>query len=80
MPEPEVNGSRRPAFTRRRLLIGSGAVGIGVVVAAVTGRSEGGGPSTPATARTDVAPGPLVPDPDGVLDLPDGFQYRILSR
>jgi uncharacterized protein len=24
--------------------------------------------------------GPLVPDPNGVLDLPRGFQYRILSR
>jgi secreted PhoX family phosphatase len=80
VPEPEVDGSRGPAFTRRRLLIGSGAVGIGVVVAAVTGRSEGGEPSTPTTARTDVAPRSLVPDPDGVLDLPDGFEYRILSR
>ena len=24
--------------------------------------------------------GPLVPDPDGVFDLPEGFSYRIISR
>ena len=24
--------------------------------------------------------GPLVPDPDGILDLPEGFSYRILER
>jgi len=24
--------------------------------------------------------GPLVPDPGGILDLPDGFTYRVLSR
>ncbi|MGO4419414.1 alkaline phosphatase PhoX [Streptomyces sp. MCAF7] len=24
--------------------------------------------------------GPLVPDPDGLLDLPEGFRYRVLSR
>ncbi|KOG85438.1 Tat pathway signal sequence domain protein, partial [Streptomyces varsoviensis] len=24
--------------------------------------------------------GPLVPDPDGLLDLPKGFRYRVLSR
>lgn len=25
-------------------------------------------------------PGPLLPDPDGFLDLPEGFSYRVLSR
>lgn len=28
-----------------------------------------------------IAPyGPLIPDPDGILDLPKGFQYQIISR
>jgi secreted PhoX family phosphatase len=25
-------------------------------------------------------PGPLLPDPNGVLDLPEGYSYRVLSR
>ncbi|MDE2742926.1 MAG: hypothetical protein OXI58_15140, partial [Gemmatimonadota bacterium] len=24
--------------------------------------------------------GPLVPDPGGILDLPEGFSYRVLAR
>lgn len=31
------------------------------------------GPSTPGF-------GPLVPDPEGVLDLPQGFSYKVISR
>jgi secreted PhoX family phosphatase len=38
-------------------------------------------PALPAAARSDVAPfGPLLPDPDRILDLPAGFSYRIVSR
>lgn len=34
-----------------------------------------------ASAKTGSGPyGPLVPDPEGVLDLPKGFSYRVLSR
>jgi secreted PhoX family phosphatase len=33
-----------------------------------------------ATAASDASYGPLLPDPEGLLDLPQGFSYRILSR
>ncbi|MQA97009.1 MAG: DUF839 domain-containing protein [Streptosporangiales bacterium] len=33
-----------------------------------------------AQAVTKDGYGPLVPDPDGLLDLPKGFSYRVLSR
>jgi secreted PhoX family phosphatase len=38
-------------------------------------------PATSAAGRTyDAAVGPLRPDPDRLLDLPEGFNYRIVSR
>ena len=38
--------------------------------------------SSGASGGAPVAPGfgPLLPDPDGILDLPEGFTYSILSR
>jgi secreted PhoX family phosphatase len=67
----------RPA-TRRQVLARSGALGIGIAftgslpelfagTAAAQGPGHGGY-------------GPLVPDPRGLLDLPKGFRYRVLSR
>ena len=45
-----------------------------LAVAAVT-------PSIPLLARSETARfGPLRPDPDGLIDLPHGFGYRIVSR
>ena len=32
-----------------------------------------------ATSLAGAGYGPLVPDPDGLLDLPEGFSYRVLS-
>lgn len=32
-----------------------------------------------ANARTSAGYGPLVPDPNGMLDLPEGFSYRLIS-
>jgi secreted PhoX family phosphatase len=40
--------------------------------------------ASPPLARTacagDIGAGPLRPDPDELLDLPDGFSYRVVSR
>jgi secreted PhoX family phosphatase len=40
--------------------------------------------ASPPLARTacagDIGTGPLRPDPDELLDLPDGFSYRVVSR
>jgi secreted PhoX family phosphatase len=67
-------------LTRRQLLARSGALGLGV---ALSGSVE-------ALFRTTAAYGtpggeaygygPLLPDPNGVLDLPEGFSYRTFSR
>ena len=38
-------------------------------------------PSIPSLARSETSPlGPLRPDPGELIDLPDGFNYRIVSR
>ncbi|AKU18349.1 alkaline phosphatase PhoX [Luteipulveratus mongoliensis] len=62
------------SLSRRTFLVTTGATGLSL---ALTGRAEAlhsvqAGPST--------GYGPLVPDPAGVLDLPKGFRYQVLSR
>ena len=54
---------------------------------ALTGTAFGGllaaGCSTSASTLANSSTnrfGPLVPDPEGVLDLPQGFSYRVISR
>ncbi|QNE74125.1 DUF839 domain-containing protein [Streptomyces finlayi] len=67
--------ARRPA-TRRQVLAGSGAAAVSV---AFTGAfSELFAGTSAAVGHSGY--GPLVPDPDGLLDLPKGFRYRVLSR
>ncbi len=62
--------------SRRQFLSRAGAA---VVVA---GSVEALFAAQPAAGTTGPAAGygPLVPDPDGILDLPRGFRYTILSR
>ncbi|MCF6526469.1 alkaline phosphatase PhoX [Streptomyces sp. JJ36] len=65
--------------TRREVLATSGALGAGIAFAGSIPEVFAG------TARAVGRPGgdgygPLVPDPDGLLDLPRGFRYRVLSR
>ncbi|MEU0116411.1 alkaline phosphatase PhoX [Streptomyces bobili] len=65
--------------TRRQILARTGALGVGI---AFTGALSELFPGT-ATAAQDLGHsgyGPLVPDPHGLLDLPKGFRYRVLSR
>lgn len=70
--------------TRRQILARTGALGAGI---AFSGALSELFPGT-ATAAQDLAAqdlghsgyGPLVPDPHGLLDLPKGFRYRVLSR
>ncbi|MFF8192857.1 PhoX family protein [Streptomyces bobili] len=65
--------------TRRQILARTGALGAGI---AFSGALSELFPGT-ATAAQDLGHsgyGPLVPDPHGLLDLPKGFRYRVLSR
>jgi uncharacterized protein len=60
---------------RRSFLLRAGGAGLGL---AFTGSLTPVVGSSGAAGR--VGYGPLVPDPDGILDLPRGFRYRLLSR
>ncbi|MEE1831113.1 alkaline phosphatase PhoX [Streptomyces sp. SP17KL33] len=66
-------------MTRRQALARSGA---GVAGIAFTGALSELFVGT-ATAQSPLGHsgyGPLIPDPNGLLDLPKGFRYRVLSR
>lgn len=70
------SASAQPSATRRQVLAGSGAA---VATIAFTGAFTELFAGTSA-ARGHAGYGPLVPDPGGLLDLPKGFRYRVLSR
>ncbi|MET9607747.1 alkaline phosphatase PhoX [Streptomyces sp. NPDC006512] len=56
----------------RRSLLAAGAVSFSGALGALF--------ATGTPARADRGYGPLLPDPRGLLDLPAGFSYRVLSR
>ncbi|MFF5256304.1 PhoX family protein [Streptomyces leeuwenhoekii] len=64
--------------TRRRMLARTGALGVSIAFAGNLSELFAG--TAAAQAPGDGGYGPLVPDPDGLLDLPEGFRYRVLSR
>lgn len=71
-------------YTRRRFLRTSAAASASLLVpnalqllAARMAAAAGSGAAM--SAATAKGYGPLVPDPAGLLDLPEGFQYRALS-
>src|SRR4029453_18840716 len=66
----------------RRTLLKSSAAGLGVLGASAI---NGLGLALPARALSAVAEndggfGPLQPDPAGILDLPQGFSYSIVTQ
>ncbi|MBA2535840.1 MAG: DUF839 domain-containing protein [Actinobacteria bacterium] len=52
---------------------------LGTAGATVAGVALGGRSALAANGAGSGSYGPLVPDPGGMLDLPRGFQYRVLS-
>lgn len=65
--------------SRRDFIRTSGFIGIGFVglkLYACGNRAATG----EAAAEAVVGYGPLVPDPNGVIDLPEGFTYKIISK
>ena len=70
-----------PQVSRRQFLKSSAAVSAGflglrsLVSAAPPPTPQGGAGASPRAGF-----GPLVRDPEGVLDLPEGFRYRVISR
>ncbi|MEU7019588.1 alkaline phosphatase PhoX [Streptomyces sp. NPDC046203] len=77
--------TERLSATRRQILAGTGASVAGIAFAGAfselfagtaAAAPAGGG----ALLGNHAGYGPLVPDPDGLLDLPAGFSYKVLSR
>src|SRR4051794_20590349 len=64
--------------TRRQLLARSGALGVGISFTGALSELFAGTAAAQPLGHTGY--GPLVPDPNGLLDLPEGFRYRVLSR
>ncbi|TXS46614.1 PhoX family protein [Streptomyces sp. uw30] len=64
--------------TRRQLLARSGALGVSIAFAGNLTELFAGTAAAQNLGHTGY--GPLVPDPHGLLDLPEGFRYRVLSR
>src|SRR5688572_5984264 len=70
------------SISRRLFLAGSGASSLLAAgsMAQVIAASSPAKAQARRVQRPFAGYGPLVPDPKGVLDLPQGFQYRVLSR
>ncbi|WP_431041669.1 alkaline phosphatase PhoX [Streptomyces sp. P1-3] len=64
--------------TRRQILARTGALGASIAFAGSVPELFTG--TAAAATSGSSGYGPLVPDPDGLLDLPEGFRYRVLSR
>lgn len=64
--------------TRRQILARTGALGAGIAFTGALSELFAGTAAAQDIGHTGY--GPLVPDPDGLLDLPAGFRYKVLSR
>ncbi|MEU0333893.1 alkaline phosphatase PhoX [Streptomyces sp. NPDC006193] len=64
--------------TRRQVLAGASALGAGIAFTGALSELFAGTAAAQDLGRTGY--GPLVPDPHGLLDLPKGFRYTVLSR
>lgn len=68
--------SERLSATRRQILAGTGASVAGIAFTGAFSELFAG----TAAARGHAGYGAVVPDPAGLLDLPRGFRYKVLSR
>ena len=70
------------ALTRRQLPRGSAGAGLGLQVAGAAQSLRGAMPGIGKSvgARRLGGFGPLLPDPDRILDLPSGFSYRVVTQ
>ncbi|MDT9695095.1 PhoX family protein [Streptomyces sp. P17] len=64
--------------SRRQMLARTGALGASIAFAGNLSDLFAGTAAAQNLGHTGY--GPLVPDPNGLLDLPEGFRYRVLSR
>lgn len=64
--------------TRRHVLAGTGASVAAIAFTGTVSDLFAGTAAAHGPGRSGY--GPLLPDPDGLLDLPRGFRYKVLSR
>ncbi|MFE4368117.1 alkaline phosphatase PhoX [Streptomyces sp. NPDC056835] len=64
--------------TRRQILARTGAIAAGITFSGAVSELFSGTAAAQGPGRRGY--GPLVTDPDGLLDLPRGFRYKVLSR
>ncbi|MFI8966849.1 alkaline phosphatase PhoX [Streptomyces sp. NPDC053493] len=64
----------------RRQILAAGIVFTGAVSELFAGGAGAAGATTAGALGHGAGYGPLLPDPDGLLDLPAGFSYKVLSR
>ena len=74
--------TRTPIAPDRRRFLGTAATATAFAALVASGcMARGNAGSAGATGTGGGAPyGPLKPDPEGFLDLPEGFSYRVISR
>lgn len=84
---PEIDGSSTAGHSkavdsspasRRQVLARTGALGAGIAFTGALSELFAGTAAAQELGHSGY--GPLVPDPKGLLDLPKGFRYRVLSR
>ncbi|MFT4546048.1 MAG: secreted PhoX family phosphatase, partial [Bacteroidia bacterium] len=64
---------------RRDFIKTSGFIGLGFMGLKLYACSGGTAPSAVESAK-QLDYGPLVPDPAGLVDLPEGFTYKVISK
>jgi secreted PhoX family phosphatase len=65
--------------SRRQVVAGAGVTSFGFVLSGAVG-SVFGGTAAAAGSKKFAGYGELIPDPAGVVDLPKGFRYKVVSR
>ena len=69
-----------PSVNRRTFIGGSAAAGLGFAFAGAGTLDAFSRPSEDGPAPTATGYGPLVPDPNHLLALPQGFSYRVVAQ
>lgn len=79
MPNSPVSGALINAGNRRQFLAATSTAFAALVASGCSTRGAGLASASTGTAAGFTDYGPLVKDPAGMLDLPEGFSYRVLS-
>ena len=66
--------------TRRELLGRTAGLGLGIALVGSVESLFGASATAAVGSQEAYGYGPLIPDPNGILDLPEGFSYRTFSK